>query len=237
MNSCLILIIGTDAREYPGDHPFTDGYAIRHFPTVNNVFSAIQMLEDYDLDKNVIIFQSSSIVDSRIFQFMESIDPNAEIAFLGDCEESLLAPRFVNKIPGQTQLRVFSPCCMSAIFIRSDYLKRLRCTSDSSSMLLLIKNNLRSGTTFGVRAFPPLIHCSPAKPHRKSTINWEEVGKNDCWNMNNYLLLLVIVVVVIIIIVCLILLFRTNSKCGVATPVGGVRVNRRKCALYNIDVY
>lgn len=212
LNSCLIVIIGTDARDYPGNHPFTDGYRIRQFPTANKIYSAIQMLEEYDLESDVIIFHSSSVVDSRIFQFMESVDANAQVAFLGDCEESLIAPRFINKTPGQTQIRVYSPCCMSAIFIRSDYLKRLKQCPDSSSMLALLKNNLSDGTTYGIRAFPPLIHCSPAKPHRKSVINWDEIGSNSCWNMNGYLLLLVIAVAIALIIACIIMIIRNSNR-------------------------
>lgn len=214
MNSCLILIIGTDAHDYPGSHPFDDGYRIRHFPTANKVHTAIEMLEECDLDNDVIIFHSSSIVDSRITQLMDSLDPKAQVAFLGDCQESLIAPRFVDKTPWFTQIRVYSPCCMSAVFIRSDYLKRLRQCTDSSSMLTLLSNNLESGKTYGIRLFPPLIHCSPAKPHKRSTVNWEEVGQNNCWNTNRYLLLLVIAVVVILIVVCIILLVKNGVRNG-----------------------
>jgi hypothetical protein len=212
MNNCLIIIIGTDAHDYPGSHPFDDGYRIRHFPTANKIHTAIEMLEECDLDSDVIIFHSSSIVDSRITQLMDSIDPKAQVAFLADCPESFIAPRFIDKTPWFSQIRVYSPCCTSGIFIRSDYLKKLKQCSDSSSMLALLNNNLESGRTYGIRIFPPLIHCSPAKPHKRSTVNWEEIGQNSCWNTNRYLLLMVIAVVVILIVICVILLVKNGVR-------------------------
>lgn len=208
--SYLVVIIGADSYDYPGIHPFSNGDYIRIYPTANNIHTTLRMLSECDLTNDLLIFEAASIVDSRIIQVIDNLDPSADIAFLGDCRETLLAPRFVNKSPGSTQIRVFAPCCMSAVYIRSRYISKLKNTTDNSTMTLSIHNDLSNDITRGVRVYPPIIHCTPTRPHHATVVNMTEVGRNNPILFNSYILLFVMLAIVILIVICIVMLVRGN---------------------------
>lgn len=210
--SYLVVIIGSDSHDYPGIHPFSNGDYIRVYPTANNIHSALRMLPDHDLERDLLIFQAASIVDSRIIHVLNDLDPSAEIAFLGDCRESLLAPRFVNKSPGSTQLRVFEPCCMAAVYIRARYIDKLRATTDNSTMTLVLHNELSNGVITGVRAYPPVIYCTPTRPHHPTVINMLEVGRHHPILFNSYVMWIVILAIIILIVICIVMIVKHKGK-------------------------
>lgn len=210
--SYLVVIIGSDSYDYPGIHPFTNGDYIRIYPTVHNIHTTLRMLPECDLNRDLLIFEAASIVDSRIIQVIDSIDPDADIVFLGDCRETLLAPRFINKTPGSTQIRVFAPCCMAAVYIRSRYINKLRSSTDNSTMSLMMSNELSNGSVRGVRVYPPIIHCTPTRPHHTTVVNMMEVGRNNPILFNTYMILLVMVAIVILIGICIVMIVVGRCK-------------------------
>ena len=211
--SYLVVIIGSDSHDYPGIHPFSNGDYIRVYPTANNIHAALKMLPDSDLGTDLLIFESASIVDSRIIHVLNNLDPSADIAFLGDCRETLLAPRFIDKSPGSTQIRVFTPCCMAAIYIRARYINKLRSASDNSTMTLVLHNELSNDSVRGVRVYPPIIHCTPTRPHHPTVVNMLEVGTHHPIIFNSYILLVVMIAIVILIVICIVMLVK-GSRCS-----------------------
>jgi hypothetical protein len=201
------IAIGPPPLKEVHSHPFEN---VEHYPDDLTCFDALKTIT-LETNQDILIFRFDSFFHRDGLTVLEAkLGTDIDIVFLSDCGQEIIAPRILESVHNHTIIRVFTTCCLSAVYLKSDYAQELKMSDSLEVMIMRISFDLNKGYRVGAKVHPQLAFCNPLKPHKPVTVNVKKVKEPFTWS--SYLLLLAIAFFILVIIVCVVVLVQNHRR-------------------------